>query len=300
MAAESSISLLLIGGAKAGKTHYGGQLLGRLNEKSGRLIMDGVATNIEPFEEVLRCLSEGRSAGHTPTTVYKESVWPVQIASTQTRASLVWPDYGGEQIRQILEARSVNEHWQQRIREADGWLLFIRSEQVHAYEDVILRPRMQERMVEETQQGADDGATAAPEGMPLPSWSDQAILVELLQLLLFVKQTGTLRRIGRPALTIILSCWDEIPGADDSEKPASLLAARLPLLSSFVQANWQPESLAIYGLSSLGKALKPDQPDDGYLDYGPEKQGWIIEQEGNHSGDLTAPIANLISLLEPA
>src|SRR5438876_335995 len=136
MAASTShqpVSILLVGSTKTGKTHYGAQLLKRLNDGDGTLVMDGVAENITLFEEALACLSNGRSAGHTPSGVYHESVWPVRFkgGTGSGRAQVVWPDYAGEQVEHITEHRQVTRQWKERIRQANGWLLFIRLEHVH-------------------------------------------------------------------------------------------------------------------------------------------------------------------------
>ena len=103
-------SILLIGESGVGKTHYGAQLLRRLMKGDDLLRMDGAATNVEPFEAALESLNDGRAAGHTATATYVDSVWPVADAQGR-RAELVWPDYGGEQIKTIIESRRVPAAW---------------------------------------------------------------------------------------------------------------------------------------------------------------------------------------------
>jgi hypothetical protein len=94
-------SMLLVGESGAGKTHYGAQLLKRLLNSEGRFRMYGAATNLEPFEATMECLNEGRSAAHTPTSTYVDSEWPI-VAADGSTFTLVWPDYGGEQIKTLL------------------------------------------------------------------------------------------------------------------------------------------------------------------------------------------------------
>ena len=64
----SAPKVLILGGPAAGKTHYAGQLLGRLrHDRQGTLrLQQGGADDLGKFEEVLGCLEEGRAAGHTP------------------------------------------------------------------------------------------------------------------------------------------------------------------------------------------------------------------------------------------
>lgn len=275
---DLSNSLLIIGGPDAGKTHYGGQLLGRLNRGEGRIRMRGAPANIAPFEEVLRCLGQGVTAPHTASGVYYETVFPVELVNGEP-ADLVFPDYAGEQIKAVMEQRHITKAWRGRLADSSGWILFIRPERIHAPEDILTRPRG-----ETVEQGTDIPANFR--------WSDQAYYVELLQLLLYAKGTGTTTRISSPALTVILSCWDELGEVEGGDKrPAELLSERMPLFAEFADANWNDERLTVLGLSSLGKALKEEEPDEGYLDDGPESFGYVVLPDGARSPDLTLPVS---------
>jgi hypothetical protein len=333
-------SILIIGGTKAGKTHYGGQLLRRLQKQQGGVRMVGMPSDLSAFQEVCDRLAEGKSAPHTPTATYKESIWHVRSNDGAWDTKLVWPDYGGEQVENIVKFRQVPEQWVRRIREAEGWMLFIRLGKVKPPEDILDRPRALEQMrvsveteetlpqpnQEETSQAgakesiatSDDSTNNAEnsvaitveeppdEAIPVPSvaLSDQARIVELLQALLFVKQAGTARYLRHPALMIVLSCWDELSLAkrEDStwEWPSELLKKRLPLVSQFVLSNWEPDSLQVLGLSALGKALSDDVGDEEFIDNGPERQGWCILPDGTQSADLTFPIAQLMAKVNAA
>lgn len=273
-------SLLLLGGPAAGKTHYGGQLLGRLQDGRSRLQLRTTSSSITPFEEALKRLGQGLAASHTATHLYDEIVLSVDAPSGGP-IDLIWPDYGGEQIKHLLERRQISQEWRERIERGVGWLLFIRLDQITKYDDVISRPR------------AD-----LPEE-PLPSqghvdWSSQADLVELLQLLLYVKGVDLLRRVARPALVVALSCWDELDSSAQNVLPATLLRQRLPLFAAFLEATWIPSELVTIGLSSLGKSLHDDEPDAEYRDKGPEYFGYVVLPDGKHSSDLTLPITMLM------
>ena len=100
-------SILLIGESDVGKSHYGGQLLKRLMQEDGQLRMDGAATNLEPFQAVIACLDAGHSADHTPITTYHESRWPI-VDNEEQKADLIWPDYGGEQIKNIIDKQTAS------------------------------------------------------------------------------------------------------------------------------------------------------------------------------------------------
>ena len=106
-------SILLIGESGVGKSHYGGQLLKRLMQEDGRIRMDGAATNLEPFEAVMASLDAGLSADHTATAIYHESRWPI-VDDEGRKAHLIWPDYGGEQIKNIIDERRLPHVWLKR------------------------------------------------------------------------------------------------------------------------------------------------------------------------------------------
>lgn len=262
-------SILLIGESGVGKTHYGAQLLRRLMNVEGTLRMNGAATNLEPFEAALESLNEGRAADHTARSVYVDSVWPIADASGN-KAVLVWPEYGGEQIKSMIETRRLPESWQARVDTADTWLLLIRVQQTRVGEDIFSKP------LADLRGASSENQEVHP--------SDQAKLVELLQMLLFVHGAGAKPRT-RPRLGILLTCWDEA-GADGL--PEAALEARLPLVSAFVKANWN--NPIIMGLSALERPLSPKERDAEYARRGPEHFGYVIKPDGEHTSDLTVPI----------
>jgi hypothetical protein len=274
-------TILLIGASGTGKTHYGGQLLIRLNEGEGSLKMKGMPENITPYEEAERRLGQGMLSGHTSEGTYRESIFPVESKNGR-RSNLVWPDYAGEQVSQLVESRRVNKAWLQRLAESEGWILFIRLDNIRVYEDMLSRPVGQQ------------GETAK-EGDKLDFlWSSQAIYVELVQLLLLSKGVGTINRVTSPALTVLLTCWDELGEAGQQVDPAVVLREKMPLFADFLRATWHPDKLSVYGLSALGKSLKKDEPDPEYLERGPEAFGYVVLSNGAKDPDLTLPVSRLM------
>ena len=268
-------SILLIGESDVGKSHYGGQLLRRLMQEEGRIRMDGAATNLEPFEAVMAKLDEGLSAGHTPITTYDESRWPV-VDDEGRKADLIWPDYGGEQIKNIIDERQLPNVWRNRIARSSAWLLMIRLQKIRADDDIFSRPLTSLK-----------GSNTEAREVPL---SDQARLIELLQLLVHVRSTSD-KRMGRlPRLAVLLTCWDEM---EAQEKPNDVLHKYLSMFGDFVASNW--EEPAILGLSALGRRLDSQEPDEDYITQGSEQFGYVILENGTRSADLTLPIRNLLA-----
>lgn len=267
-------SVLLLGESGVGKTHYGAQLLKRLMMSDGHLRMHGQATNLEPFEAALDSLSEGRAAGHTATSTYVDSVWPVADEAGH-EAELVWPDYGGEQIKAMIDSRRVPGAWRQRVRDADAWLLLLRLQQTRTGDDIFSRPLVDLRRT------STDNTQAQV--------SDQARLIELLQMLSYAGDTSALPVAERPQFAVLLTCWDELGFAG---RPAVALEAHLPMLWSHIRSNW-PEPY-VMGLSALGRPLSSVERDEDYVARGPERFGYVIEPDGTRSSDLTLPISLVI------
>ncbi len=275
MAAQHTI--LLVGESNVGKTHYGAQFLKRLMVKACALKMSGAPTNLEAFTTALGCLTEGKSTDHTPANTYVESVWPI-TDETGRSAELVWPDYGGEQVRNLVTQRRIPAAWRERVLEATDWVLLIRLHSLRSEEDLFSRP-LQSFAAKEPEE-----ETAAREP------SDQARIVELLQMLLYLAQFHLDRPLRKPRLTILLSCWDEL---ETTELPANLLASRLPMLWSFVRSNWV--SPTVIGLSALERALSKTDADQEYATRGPEEFGYVVLPDGVKNTDITLPIQRLMA-----
>ena len=270
-------TILLVGESNVGKTHYGAQFLKRLMVKACALKMHGAPTNLEAFTTALDCLTEGMSTDHTPASSYVESVWPIHDESGRV-AELVWPDYGGEQIRNLVTERRIPRTWRERVLYATDWVVIIRLHSLRSEEDLFSRP-LQSFAADETQ---EEPAVFEP--------SDQGRTIELLQMLLYLGQFSLDRPLRKPRLTILLSCWDELK---TTELPPALLATRLPMLWSFIRSNWISPS--ILGLSALEKALSKTEPDVDYATRGPEDFGYVILPNGERSTDITLPIQRLMT-----
>ena len=181
-------------------------------------------------------LAQGRSAPHTPSGFYRESIWHVCQTEGDAHSELVWPDYAGEQIEDIVKKRQVSEPWVQRIRASSGWLFFVRLNTTTDPEDILDRPRGLDRMksgtdaedsTKEPTTDVTSSETTQVRELPKLTLSHQAGLVELLQALLFIKQVGSGNQLLEPPLVVVLSCWDEILNSD-SAKPADMLKVAPP------------------------------------------------------------------------
>ncbi len=281
----STPDVLVLGGSGVGKTHYVGQLLGRLrHDRKGKLrIRPGGVEDLSKVEEVLACLEEGRAAGHTPAATWTGIRCELET-SDGTEVLLEWPEYAGERLFSIVERRLLPSEWRASIDKATGWLLFLRPTTLKLFEDLLTRPTGI----------APEHTHAAETAVDGSGWDDRARYVELLQMFLFAAGQSTFRMASAPRLAIVLSCWDEL---NDKSTPEDFLSNRLPLLDSFVRSNWEPGAWSAWGLSSLGQALCQKKRDVEFAAQGPENFGYVIPPLCTHEDkDLTAPVAWLLGV----
>jgi hypothetical protein len=273
---EIKRSVVILGEAHVGKTHYGAQLLKRLivGDCSLTITKNG-ATNLEPFEAAMASLAEGITAAHTATATYVESVWPITDRNGQ-EVDLVWPDYGGEQLSNLFKFRKVPRQWRERVGAASDWILLIRLQTMHQNQDVFSHP-------------ISSLGQPQPQNDPIRG-SDQARMIELLQMLLYVAGFNRDALLSKPTLLILLTCWDEI---GSEAVPQDLLKEQLPMLAEFINSTWRKPTT--FGLSALGRALSPSQPDMDYTTRGPERFGYVMLPDGGSSQDITLPLKHLLA-----
>lgn len=279
---KTNNTILIIGGPNAGKTHFGGQLYGRLNARTERYKIISPPEDLTIFQEVLDNLNDGRSSGHTHVTAHKTLELEIEDSSG-VKSVFSFPDYGGEQIKTIVNDRRINKIWKEQINKSDAWLLFIRLDEVKTIEDIVNRGLPDQEILK--------NRTEKSESMRL---SDTAFFTELLQILLYVKKIGTKQRIAVPKLTVVLSCWDLVPSGDQGKIPEKVLQDKLPGLYNFITSIWEKKAYNIIGLSSTGKILSDSDTDEEFVKRGPENFGYIITATGERESDLTLTISTFI------
>lgn len=275
-------NILIIGGPNVGKTHFGGQLYGRLNSRkfNYKITPDNRPADLTIFQDVINKLSEGKRAGHTESSANRNIELKIDD-DFGNKIVFAFPDYAGEQVKSIVDIRRINTIWKQYIEISSSWILFVRLDDINPIEDIINRGIP-----------SPDEIQKRKEQAPPVKISEAAHFVELLQILLYIKGIPFMNKINKPNLTIVLSCWDVLNLPEDTI-PNELLKTRLPLLYNFIKNNWADNSLAIIGLSSTEKTLN-DEPDEEYIERTPIDFGYIINSKGEKEKDLTLSIRTFI------
>lgn len=302
MTGADTQQVLVLGAHDSGKTTFVVQLLGRVQRvQEGRLRARAAPTSLVPYKAALERIEEGRAPEHTERSQFAETPLPL-VHDTAGPVDLVWPEYAGETIQQMVTSRRVPQRWYDRVQQSDVWLLFVRPSTTFVPPDVISRrilPVPAERVPEGEERHTDEEEGGVTE------LSGQASLVELLQMLLHLRGVSTARPVVRPVLGVLLSCFDEIlePGSSPGEEQASasrpdqVFRERLPLLASFVDSVWDTNSRVVLGVAALGRPLLPDEPDVDFIIDGPERQGYVVLPDGQQNPDLTLAVSLALELL---
>ncbi|GGM06857.1 hypothetical protein GCM10010099_23550 [Streptomyces cinereus] len=274
-------NIIIIGRPNSGKTHYFGQLYGRISDGEACLKLNPkhqLPKDISLLEDVLTKLANGKTAGHTPTDTWGKISLPV-IDENGNEYLISLPDYAGEQITQIFSSRSLKEHWIDSLNQSKHWVVLIRLNS----EKTFFNDR---GLMKDSKQNNESGT--------IEEWDANAFWIEIFQILLYYSGIGLKNKVSIPKLTILLSCYDEIE--KENTTPEQALEEKLPLFYKFLQSNWQSTSINIWGLSSLGCTLGTPEHEDEFINLGPEKHGWVVAPHTfEHQSDLTLPIYWLIN-----
>lgn len=277
-ASNDEIRIALFGESDHGKSHYGAQLLSRIETEKSELKLRTASVDLSAYDDVRKKLNSGLLAEHTPSGMYKDNLWPV-VDGKGRALDLTWPDYAGEQVKQVIEGRTMNQEWLERTQGADGWMLVVRPKLAKLDEDVFSKPL------------ASLGKASASSGAK-PKRSTQARLVELLQMLVHAR--GLRDRTGLPPLVLLLSCWDELK-LSKGTTPSQVIESHMPLLASYVRCIWA-DRVSVLGLSALGVELNDKVPNEEFVDNGPENFGFVVKADGEEDSDLTIPLVRLADM----
>jgi hypothetical protein len=275
-------NILVIGGPNAGKTHFGGQLYGRLNSRlfNYKIAPDNRPADLTIFQEVIDKLSEGKRAGHTEASANRNIELKIDDTSGN-EITFAFPDYAGEQVNFIVDYRRINTVWRQYIESSTEWVVFVRLDEVTLIEDII------NKGIPSAEEIKKRNATPPPVKI-----SAAAYFIELIQMLLYAKAIPTLHAVAKPKLTVVLSCWDLL-NQPDRKRPIDLLRERLPMLYYFLRNTWEKSALSFIGLSSTEKTLT-DESDEDYIDKTPINFGYFISASGEKQKDLTLLIQTFL------
>jgi len=214
VSAAANTQVLMLGLAGSGKTTLLIQLFGRLQANPGALRLRESPRNLTRLQAGLARLNQGLPVQHTPTGDEFVQLLPAENP-VGAPTDLAVPDYSGEDLRKVVTERRLPERWRELATGSERWVLLMRLSQHPQRPDVLSKP-LGTLVVEaqRTAKGED------PDQLPLDMWG-----VELLQMLQYARS-----EIGRPRprLSLVISCWDELEGADATPPRATCAGAPGP------------------------------------------------------------------------
>jgi len=272
---KTTTPILLLGKADSGKTHFSVVLIEKLKEGLSSLHLAVAPEDLTVFEEPRRAIQQGRLAPHTKTAAHGEASLPLRTAGGRD-VRLVLPDYSGEDLKELVSDRRVSEHWLSEVRAASQWVIMIRPHLIEKNADIMSQLR-------------DEFVPISRDQLAPKKWNEGAWWTELLQMLLEIAGVSLMERAPNPRLAVLLSCWDELSSGEQSMNPRALLAEKAPLFAEFIDSNWDKQACKVWGVSSLGRTLSMQDPDEDYVNKGPASQGFSIQPNGKKEA-LDAPI----------
>jgi len=275
-------SVLILGKPDSGKSAFKHQLSIRLYEEQGAKFYKTPDDNTD-LTAGNGLLYRGLDISRTSKDVNKTTILPIEFPDGK-QVDVAYPEAAGEQINDILKTRQIPEVWFKNIKKSDNWILFIRADQIKETKNFLNVSYVDDKTPEKDELNA-------PEKNKIREFeiADDAYYIELLQMLLYIKKLGTLNVIKDVKLTIVLSCWDKLK--KKKIVPADLLQEKLPLLLNFISTIWDKSSITILGLSALQQDLDTKTVNEDFMDKGPENNGYVIQENGKKTTNLTEVIS---------
>lgn len=323
----------IVGAAASGKTTYAGRLWIAFRAKNARLKVNGLPEHLRPLKHASEPLNENvfpqRTGVHVRSMIQVPLLWSAK--QSQLPFQLEFMDYSGEELELIFHHRDAewSGHWVNQAKQATGLLLLVRSNQ-------ILKPssnRLHEPPpdIDPDQPSFDALHQDAPSSpSPAPATDDPEELfgaglmptkndttpadphasvrspteVALIEVLQFFRHERGLWMGESPdphtlRVAVALSCWDAIPGEWKHKGPEPYLQRHFPLLHDFLLTNFDPNGIAVFGLSSTGGDLNNDAFRQKYSEAEPGDMGEIAfhSPRGSlpqSSPDITLPLGWLL------
>lgn len=281
----SDQSIILIGGPDSGKTNYLARLWMALDAKDGSLIAAEQPEELGFILEVAEHLYSGHFAPRTEHADRRRNFKViVRSSEKEGNTSILVPDISGELWRDAVLHSEISADWMNELGRAIGALLFVRigSDQNVRPLDWVTSHQLLRKV------GDLDKSNELP---------TQVMLCELLR---FLENTMARRpNSQKPRLSVIVSAWDRVDPATFNQGPLSFLTKEFPLFAGRIN-NCTALEVKTFGVSVVGGDLKNDEEfRDGFLDAGPNQQGWVVSLNSENGAwerrsDITLPVSWIV------
>lgn len=231
----------------------------------------------------------GRSLQNTH---YERVVLPLKRVADEQAVTLEIPDIAGEKFRDHFDLREWSHEFDALLHDVTGMLIFINPLASNNQPVFIADALEMEAIFDVASQvqatGAQQSAAEQPPKPTLTNWDpkyvpNQVKMVEGLQFLHHHKQ---LRKPLR--LSIIISAWDAVPGAEGIE-PQTWFENNLPLLDQYLQCNPDKFTSRVFGVSAQGCDYENNDQVESMVDK-PIHERIKVKQGDQDNTDITQSI----------
>jgi GTPase SAR1 family protein len=197
------------------------------------------------------------------------------------RIDMSLPDLSGESFRLQWVTRKAPKSYVELARGCAGAFLFLHPNDVARTH--VIKPLTVEQPPTEEEQSVST-IPSSTNWTPAQS-STQVQLVDILQLLMRLRQTETKMRVA-----IVISAWDVVKA---KIPPAVWLERRLPLLSQYVRANPDKMASDVFGVSAQGGDLTADRVSLLHASV-PSSRCYVVRGSSLDRMPITAPLQFLL------
>lgn len=243
------MKVVMLGLQETGKTSYGvGVFAAAKNRSSAGMKVTKVTDPVDALNRGQELLGRRQSVERSDTESVDHIGLEIELSDDGVH-SLQIPDRSGEALRGSLHGRAWQPGLLQDLREAEGFMVFLRPRTVQPGEPVSLVAGI----VADPGTDPEEDVSWTPAMIPT-----DAAMVDALQ------EIDDLRD-GEPVpLVVVISAWDEADGMT----PQEWLDKRVPLLAQFLTCRHDAVASELFAVSvqggtfeGQGAALSDDEPD---------------------------------------
>jgi GTPase SAR1 family protein len=225
-----------------------------------------------------------RPVGRTSMRSSTEVSLTLHDKRLNARIDMSLPDLSGESFRLQWAKRKAPKTYVEFARSCDGAFLFVHPNDVARTH--VIKPLA----VEQAEEEENCSTIAASTNWTPTQSSTQVQLVDIIQLLLRMRESETKMRVA-----VIISAWDLVRA---KIPPIVWLEGRLPLLSQFIRANPDRIASEIFGVSAQGGDLTADRASLLNATI-PSSRCHVVRGNSLEQIPITAPLKFLLDDREP-
>lgn len=272
-------NILVIGGPDSGKTNFLGKLWLSIRDNEGKIVCDGVPTNLTYLNHIVDYYYQGHFAPRTLSDERNRITIPIKTSSNiqnKLQSNLIFPDVWGEEWNSIFTKRGWSDEWEKTISNFGGCLLFLRVDS-----DLVV-PAL------DWATGAKAYSKSLRKNYDTPT---QVILVDWVQFI--IRASIDLNYSFVPRIAIILAAYDLVPKDQKDLGPDNYIKANFPLFWQFIHSNTKPVEIRIFGTSIASGDFQNDEQFREKFLQDPKNAGYVcFESDGEvkTNKDMTLPV----------